>query len=79
MSELEVKASTLQTQLEHLLKSDPATIREIADSVKSTIAKANMWTDNIFILRQFICNKLKIDESMINKEFGIPEDLDLIE
>lgn len=77
----ELKSSQLQleAQITELLKSDPGTASRLQADLVALKARANMWTDNIFILRQFVCSKLKMRESVLNEWFDIPPDLDLIE
>jgi hypothetical protein len=40
--------------------------------------KANIWTENIFAIKSFVKNKFQIEDSAINKQFEIPEDLDYV-
>jgi len=40
---------------------------------------ANRWTDNLFTLKSWLKKKFPVPENQINKQFGIPEDLDYIE
>ena len=79
IAELDGMQLDLQSRLEFLLKSDPLTIAKLHDQIRDLTLMNNMWTDNIFILRQFICNKMMVSESVVNEGFGIPQDLDLIE
>lgn len=40
---------------------------------------ANRWTDNIFCIRSWVKNKFNMEEKVLNKHFGIPDDLDYLE
>lgn len=40
---------------------------------------ANRWTENLFTIKSFIKNRFNIEEQTINKQFGIPTDLDYVE
>lgn len=79
ISDLEGKLGELQRNLTELLRSDPATLARLANEVNEIKNAANVWTDNIFILRQNICNKLNVGETLVNEMFSVPSDLDLIE
>lgn len=48
---------------------------------KTLVAKesVNRWTDNIFSVKSWCKRKFAIEEAAINKNFGIPEELDYID
>ena len=50
-----------------------------ASEIEESKEAANKWTDNLFQLKSWIKKKFPIDEKQIDKQFGIPEDLDYIE
>ena len=77
--DMEAEHATLESRLTQLLKSDPETISRLQNQVDAAKLEANMWTDNIFILRQFVCNKMGVAECVVNDAFGIPKDIDLID
>ena len=79
ISDLESKLSELEKSLTELLRSDPETIAKLDKQVQEVKEAANVWTDNIYILRQYICSKMGLGESMVSEMFGIPADLDLLE
>ena len=39
---------------------------------------ANQWTDNIDSIKSWCKNKFFMEDSALNKQFGIPEDLDYL-
>lgn len=39
----------------------------------------NRWTDNIFAVKSWCKKKFFTEEKVLNKQFGIPEDLDYLE
>lgn len=39
---------------------------------------ANKWTDNIDDIKSWCKNKFYMEENVLNKQFGIPEDLDYL-
>ncbi|KAJ3251981.1 hypothetical protein HK103_001894 [Boothiomyces macroporosus] len=51
-----------------------ALLKKNADVVKKA---ANRWTDNIFQLQSYV-KKFNMDMKEINKNFGIPDDLDYV-
>jgi len=78
VSELELKVANLSNHLNKLLKSDPATIKKLSESIGEVKSSANICTENIFIMRQFLVRRFGAFEEDINKEFGIPADFDSI-
>jgi len=38
----------------------------------------NRWTDNVFAIKSWCKNKFSMEDSMLNKNFGIPQDFDYI-
>jgi hypothetical protein len=79
VSDLEGKLCELQKNLTELLRSDPETIARLVREVDEQKQATNVWTDNIYILRQYICGKMNVCENFVNQMFSIPDDLDLIE
>jgi peptidoglycan hydrolase CwlO-like protein len=79
LSELQAKQSELESKLNDLLKQDPETISRLSSQRDEIKAQVNMWTDNIFILRQYITGKLGVSSSTINEAFSIPDDIDVID
>lgn len=79
VSELTLECVETEKTLASLKKSDPSTIAELQASCEKAAASVNMWTDNIFILRQFLSSKMSVSQSVINAEFGIDNDMDLFE
>jgi len=79
ISEFEYKKDELDKQLTELLRNDPETIARISAEMSELKTAANIWTDNIFILRQFVCSKMGISEAYVNEALQIPADLDLLE
>ena len=79
ISDLECKKLELEKRLTELLKSDPETIARLGEQLQDLKESVNIWTDNIFIIRQFVCSKMGISESYVNEAFQIPPDLDLLE
>lgn len=40
---------------------------------------ANRWTDNIFAVKSWCKNKFNIEESTLDKQFGIPAEFEYLE
>jgi len=66
-------------ELESLKDNDPELLEKIASEIEESKEAANKWTDNLFQLKSWIKKKFPIDEKQIDKQFGIPEDLDYVE
>eukprot|EP00794_Sanderia_malayensis_P014031 gene14031-15490_t len=79
LEEKEEENRLLKLKLEQLQECDPEVLKGVKK--KATISKesANRWTDNIFSIKSWCKRKFSIEESAINKNFSIPEELDYIE
>lgn len=68
--QIETCKTAVNIEMNHgfLLESEISTAKDAA----------NRWTDNVFSLKSWIKKKFPVDENQINKQFGIPEDLDYI-
>jgi len=75
-----IKMKEDQMKLKRLLvqyqDSDPDVIERERNDTKEAIDAANRWTDNIFSFRSYLRNKFCLNESDINRQFGLPEELD---
>ncbi|KFM62734.1 Meiotic nuclear division protein 1-like protein, partial [Stegodyphus mimosarum] len=69
----------LKIQIEKYKDCDPDVLKEVRKQIDIAKEAANRWTDNIFSIRSWCKNKFFFEESVINKQFGIPEDLDYME
>jgi len=79
LKDLQRKKEEALEKLKVLKENDPAVLDEIQSEISSTKDSANKWTDNLFVLKSWIKKKFPIEESQIDKQFEIPEDLDYIE
>ncbi|XP_065054303.1 meiotic nuclear division protein 1 homolog isoform X2 [Rhopilema esculentum] len=79
LEQKEKETQELKQKLERLRECDPEVLEEVKE--KTLIAKesANRWTDNIFSVKTWCKRKFAIEEAAINKNFGIPEELDYVE
>ena len=70
----------LSSRLKEFSDNDPAVLEEMAREATTALEAANRWTDNVFSIQSWIKKKFPaVDTSGLNKQFGIPEDLDYIE
>lgn len=79
LKQLTEKHEKATIELESLKDNDPELLDKIASEIEESKEAANKWTDNLFQLKSWIKKKFPIDEKQIDKQFGIPEDLDYIE
>ncbi|NP_001154952.1 meiotic nuclear divisions 1 homolog isoform X1 [Nasonia vitripennis] len=82
LNEIEIlknKEEKLKKQITKFSDADPEVIAELNKKAKFYKDGANTWTDNIFNLKTWCKNKFNIEESELNKQFRIPEDLDYLE
>lgn len=78
IEKLVVEKKRVQREIDTYRDNDP----EVYDKMKSgaDVAKkaANRWIENIFLLKSWLKTKFRVDESVIDKQFGVPSDLDYI-
>ncbi len=46
--------------------------------LQTTVTAVNRWTDNIFNIKSWCKNKFSMEESALDKNFGIPADMDYL-
>nr|AGH55781.1 Mnd1 [Brachionus calyciflorus] len=73
------KRQKLLKELEALKENDPETYQKSLNTLTECKKSCNRWVENIFSLKSWLKNKFRIDESVINKQFEIPDDLDYVE
>ncbi|KAL4223998.1 Meiotic nuclear division protein 1 [Mactra antiquata] len=79
LKEIQNENSRLENELERYRECDPEVIENIKVETKVAKESANRWTDNIFSTKSWIKRKFSFEDSVIDKQFEIPEDLDYIE
>ncbi|XP_062592181.1 meiotic nuclear division protein 1 homolog [Saccostrea cucullata] len=82
LSELEEKKqekASLQKEIEKYRECDPEVLEAVVKQTGEAKEAANRWTDNVFSIKSWIKNKFQFEESVIDKQFGIPDDFDYIE
>ena len=71
--------SELTREVEKYRECDPEVMEEMKQQTQTAKEAANRWTDNIFSVQSWIKNKFFMEESVLDKQFGIPDDLDYID
>lgn len=82
MEELEKRKGEkgrIEAELEKYKECDPEVLEAVKEQTKQAKEAANRWTDNIFSTKSWIKSKFSFEESVIDKQFGIPSDFDYIE
>ncbi|ESO97272.1 hypothetical protein LOTGIDRAFT_214096 [Lottia gigantea] len=75
----EEQKKNLLTMLEKYRECDPEVIEQIKQETVVAKDAANRWTDNIFSTKSWIKNKFSFDDSVIDKQFGLPSEFDYVE
>ncbi|XP_075542556.1 meiotic nuclear division protein 1 homolog isoform X2 [Dermacentor variabilis] len=78
LSDLERSRDEVSAELEKHKDCDPEVLEEIKKQTVVAKEATNRWTDNIFSIKSWVKNKFFIEESVLNKQFGIPEELDYV-
>ncbi|KAJ2819416.1 Meiotic nuclear division protein 1, partial [Coemansia sp. 'formosensis'] len=76
LAEIEAQWNAQQTELQTFKECDPVLMNQ--KRTESTVARdaANRWTDNIFTIQSWVCEKFNMDPADFAKHFGIPPDMD---
>uniref|UniRef100_A0A023F909 Meiotic nuclear division protein 1 homolog n=1 Tax=Triatoma infestans TaxID=30076 RepID=A0A023F909_TRIIF len=69
----------LLLELQKYKDNDPETFEKAKKEIELLKEGINRWTDNILSLKSWCKNKFNIEESILEKQFGIPSDLDYID
>lgn len=78
IEKLVVEKKKLQRELDAYRENDPDVYEKMRKDVEMAKKAANRWIENIFLLKSWLKNKFRVDESVIDKQFGISTDLDYI-
>lgn len=79
VSELKTKKDTLSAELKKYKDNDPEIFQEMKKENQIAKEAANRWTDNIFAIKTWCKNKFMIEGAALDKQFGIPVDMDYID
>ncbi|XP_054707729.1 meiotic nuclear division protein 1 homolog [Uloborus diversus] len=79
LAEHEKTVNEMKIKIDKYKDSDPEALELIKQDTEAYKEEANLWTDNIFAIKSWCKKKFFIEEAQINKQFGIPEELDYLE
>ena len=80
LQNLKKKKVDLESTLKLYKENDPEYLKEVQKDTNISRVSANRWTDNIFALHSWISNHFpSISLSDLNKQFGVPDDLDYVD
>jgi len=68
-----------EQELERYRECDPEVLENMQKETVMAKEGANRWTDNVFTIKSWCVRKFGLEEKMIDKNFGIPEDFDYVE
>ena len=68
-----------EKELERYRECDPEVLENMQKETVMAKEGANRWTDNVFTIKSWCVRKFGLEEKMIDKNFGIPEDFDYME
>ncbi|KAH7957492.1 hypothetical protein HPB52_019270 [Rhipicephalus sanguineus] len=78
LSELERDRDEVSAELDKHRDCDPRFWKRSRSRHSWPRRPPTVWTDNIFSIKSWVKNKFFIEESVLNKQFGIPEELDYV-
>ncbi|XP_044738117.1 meiotic nuclear division protein 1 homolog [Chrysoperla carnea] len=78
MTILEAEELVLNKEIQKYKDNDPEVLEAMKKEAEVVKEAINRWTDNIFAVKSWAKNKFFVEESVLNKQFGIPADLDYI-
>jgi len=68
----------LKSKLKQYEELDPDVLESMKKESEMAQTSVNRWTDNIFSVKTWCKDKFYMEDSLLNKQFGIPEDLDYL-
>ncbi|XP_076337784.1 meiotic nuclear division protein 1 homolog isoform X1 [Tachypleus tridentatus] len=75
----EKEKEELKGEIQKYKDSDPEVLEGLKKQTEMAKEATNRWTDNIFSIKSWCKKKFFIEESVLNKQFCIPEELDYVE
>ncbi|XP_022237480.1 meiotic nuclear division protein 1 homolog isoform X2 [Limulus polyphemus] len=75
----EKEKEELKEEIQKYKDSDPDVLESIKKQTEIAKEATNRWTDNVFSIKSWCKKKFSIEESVLNKQFSIPEELDYVE
>eukprot|EP00996_Jenningsia_fusiforme_P002531 NODE_3356_length_993_cov_17.047669_g3084_i0.p1 GENE.NODE_3356_length_993_cov_17.047669_g3084_i0~~NODE_3356_length_993_cov_17.047669_g3084_i0.p1 ORF type:complete len:206 (+),score=52.26 NODE_3356_length_993_cov_17.047669_g3084_i0:125-742(+) len=77
-SSLQAAEQSLDAELQAYHDNDPALLERLEESAELAKDAANRWTEAIFGIQKMVRDQFCVETEKLNKEFGIPEDLDYV-
>jgi hypothetical protein len=68
----------LKEELEGYSDCDPQVLKKLKVETTTGTEAVNRWTENLFVMKTWCRDKFGVEETMIDKQFNIPDDLDYI-
>lgn len=79
LAELKSRKASLESEIQKYKDNDPDVLDALGKETRLAEESANRWTDNIFAIHSWIGKKFpSISVTDLNKQFGIPDDLDYV-
>ncbi|GFO09931.1 meiotic nuclear division protein 1 homolog [Plakobranchus ocellatus] len=79
LNKQQTERARICSEVEKYKECDPEVLEAIKEQTSQAKEAANRWTDNIFATKSWIKSKFAFEESVIDKQFGVPSDFDYIE
>ncbi|XP_013418135.1 meiotic nuclear division protein 1 homolog isoform X2 [Lingula anatina] len=79
LSRAQDERDKLRLEVDKYKECDPEVLEAMKKEALIAKEAANRWTDNIFATKSWIKRKFAFEDSVIDKQFGIPEDFDYLE
>lgn len=79
LTQKETLCKEQEKELERYRECDPEVLENMQKETVMAKEGANRWTDNVFTIKSWCVRKFGLEEKMIDKNFGIPEDFDYME
>jgi hypothetical protein len=76
--ELSEEKTRVEKEIGQYRDNDPEVFNKMRLSAAQSKKACNRWIENIFLLKSWLKSKFRVDESVIEKQFDIPADLDYI-
>lgn len=78
ISSLKAEATRLTDEIQKYKDSDPEVLEQMKQQIQVAKDAANRWTDNLFAIKSWCKNKFFIEESVLDKQFGIDPEMDYL-
>ena len=68
-----------QKELEQFMKNDPKRVEELKSSIKEFKNIANSITDELYVAKKWILEKMNMDKEQFSQMFSIPQEIDYLD